>query len=354
MKASVALLCLLWAAVHLDAQQPGRTLRFDDTVHDFGVIREKDGPVWHLFRFRNVSGKTLSIEDVLSSCGCMVPEYDKGPVAPGDSGFLKVYFDPRGRTERFHKSVRVVTDGGKSVISLFLKGSVILDSPPEENMYEIADGLYAGHLVVSLGTLQHGTAFAGDDIALYNSGDRTIWLRTAVDDVSGCIEVNHPDRISPGEMIQLQVSVNDIPDYYGSLQSRIWLLVDDVPASRHIDISGWLVDDLRGVADGEAPVCVLRNAYYNFGEVLCGASLERRVTVANGGKSPLVIRKIECPFPVEAEYVPGTVLAPGESAEIILSVGSSSPADLDAIVTVVSNDAASPVKRFRVEGKIIP
>lgn len=93
------LLCLwllalpLAGAARLQADPP---LRFDELRHDFGTIREEAGPVSHTFRFRNVSGRPLVIERVLTTCGCTVAAYDRRPVLPGDEGELTVRFDPRG------------------------------------------------------------------------------------------------------------------------------------------------------------------------------------------------------------------------------------------------------------------
>ena len=139
------LLCLWLLALPLAgaaAEPSAAALRFDELRHDFGTIREEAGPVSHTFRFRNVSGRPLVIEQVLATCGCTVARYDRRPVRPGEEGTITVSFDPRGRTDTFHKSVRVVTDRGRSITSLFLSGTILLAETPPEHLYEIADEVY--------------------------------------------------------------------------------------------------------------------------------------------------------------------------------------------------------------------
>ena len=110
----------------------------------------------------------------------------------------------------------------------------------------------------------------------------------------------------------------------------------------------------RGVAASAAPVCILRDAYFNFREAMTGSVLRHAVVLINGGKSPLYLRKIESSSPlVRIDYVPDSVLLPGESEQILVSVDSSAPAAVDASISVISNDPVSPVKKFRVEGQIL-
>lgn len=178
------LLCLwllalpLAGAARLQADPP---LRFDELRHDFGTIREEAGPVSHTFRFRNVSGRPLVIERVLTTCGCTVAAYDRRPVLPGDEGELTVRFDPRGLTDTFHKSVRVVTDRGRSVTSLFVSGTILLAETPPEHLYEIADEVYLDRLTLPLGVVRHGASPASQRVTLLNRSKREVRLTARVE-----------------------------------------------------------------------------------------------------------------------------------------------------------------------------
>ena len=76
---------------------------FDNKNHDFGTFEEETGPVTHDFRFVNSGNEPLVLQNVRSTCGCTVPKYTREPIAPGDSGSIKVTYNPKGRPGKFSK-----------------------------------------------------------------------------------------------------------------------------------------------------------------------------------------------------------------------------------------------------------
>lgn len=89
------------------AQAP--KLSFEEAVHDFGTINQGD-EVSTNFVFTN-SGKTdLNIRDTKASCGCTVSVPDKTTLKPGESSFIKVTFNSRGRRGIQQKSVSVFSN----------------------------------------------------------------------------------------------------------------------------------------------------------------------------------------------------------------------------------------------------
>ena len=56
---------------------------FPEKSHDFGIIKEDNGPVNTTFDVINTGNKPLLIIDVTVSCGCTTREYTKKPIAPG-------------------------------------------------------------------------------------------------------------------------------------------------------------------------------------------------------------------------------------------------------------------------------
>ena len=58
-------------------------------VHDFGEISQGT-PVSVEFLFTNNGDAPLFIADVLTSCGCTVPDFPKEPITTGKSSKIKV------------------------------------------------------------------------------------------------------------------------------------------------------------------------------------------------------------------------------------------------------------------------
>lgn len=100
-------------------------MTFEETVYDFGAIKESGGPVSIEFPFTNTGGSNLVVYEAKAECGCTTPEYPKAPVAPGKTGKIKVTYNPLGRPGIFEKVITVKSNGRKSKVRLKIRGSVI-------------------------------------------------------------------------------------------------------------------------------------------------------------------------------------------------------------------------------------
>jgi hypothetical protein len=76
-----------------------------------------------IFVLKNTGTNPLVIQQVESSCGCTIPEWEKQPVAAGDSTEIKVKIAPE-KSEFFNKPVTVYCNTEKGRISLIVKGAV--------------------------------------------------------------------------------------------------------------------------------------------------------------------------------------------------------------------------------------
>lgn len=101
------------------------SMKFKESVHDFGVIKEADGPVSCEFDFTNAGNANLVVISATAECGCTRPEYPKQPVAPGKGGKIKVTYNPAGRPGAFDKMVTVKTNGKPSKLRLKIRGNVL-------------------------------------------------------------------------------------------------------------------------------------------------------------------------------------------------------------------------------------
>lgn len=99
----------------------GPKITFEKTEHDFGDIPQNN-PSKAEFIYTNTGDMPLIVTNVASSWGCMVPEYSKEPVMPGQTGLVKLIFNT-ATIGTFTKSAYVTSNGGE--LGLLVKGKII-------------------------------------------------------------------------------------------------------------------------------------------------------------------------------------------------------------------------------------
>jgi hypothetical protein len=81
-----------------------------DTIVNFGKMPMGETKVV-TFRMRNIGSKPLTISNVQAGCGCTVPDYTKGAIAPGGVGFVSGSFDSnKAHPGEVRKSIFVTTN----------------------------------------------------------------------------------------------------------------------------------------------------------------------------------------------------------------------------------------------------
>ncbi|MBC8051701.1 MAG: DUF1573 domain-containing protein [Sphingobacteriaceae bacterium] len=105
------------------ATENGAAIAFEKNNFDFGKVAA-GAKVTHEFKFKNTGNAPLIISNAQASCGCTVPEYPKEPVAPGESGVIRVVFDSAGRQGMQNKIVSVTSNATPSLTEIYLTGEV--------------------------------------------------------------------------------------------------------------------------------------------------------------------------------------------------------------------------------------
>lgn len=110
----------VFAAIH------AQDIKFIDTVHEFGNIKENGGPVSYDFKFVNTGDAPLVILSAIASCGCTTPTIPEKPVNPGDTAVINVRYNPKARPGEFSKVVVVKSNAVKnSRTKIRIKGFVL-------------------------------------------------------------------------------------------------------------------------------------------------------------------------------------------------------------------------------------
>jgi len=103
-------------------------ISFIDTSFDFGELRQGE-KIEHLFSFKNIGTTPLVLNNVLSTCGCTVPEWSKEPIPYDSTGTIKVIFDSALKIGRQNKVVTIRSNSKEGDFRLRLSGMVL---PPEK------------------------------------------------------------------------------------------------------------------------------------------------------------------------------------------------------------------------------
>ena len=107
-----------------DLSKQTTTVEVIDTSYNFGTIKEGE-KVQYSYRFKNTGRYPLVINDATASCGCTVPEKPDKPILSGDTGFIKVVFDSKGKSNHVVKTITITSNANPPFRELLLNGDVI-------------------------------------------------------------------------------------------------------------------------------------------------------------------------------------------------------------------------------------
>lgn len=128
MKKILTIAFMLIALFTTALAQSGARISFDKTTWNFGTFPESKVQTY-VFTFKNTGNAPLVINQAVASCGCTVATYTKKPVAPGETGELKVSYNGKGKFEgHFKKSITVRTNGTPELVRLYVEGDMTVEN----------------------------------------------------------------------------------------------------------------------------------------------------------------------------------------------------------------------------------
>jgi len=81
--------------------------------------------VEHTFIFKNIGNAPLIINNVLSTCGCTVPQWPKEPIMPEEEGMIKVVFDSTSKIGRQNKVITIRSNSKEGDYRLHISAMVL-------------------------------------------------------------------------------------------------------------------------------------------------------------------------------------------------------------------------------------
>ena len=98
-------------------------IQFNKTECDFGKILQGE-VVSYTFHFTNTGNVPLLISSVEKSCGCTASDFPREPIAPGETGDIKITYDSNGQFGFQSKTVTVYSNTMPSQTRLRIKAEV--------------------------------------------------------------------------------------------------------------------------------------------------------------------------------------------------------------------------------------
>lgn len=309
---------LLFAAMSFFGVSAQRITAVNEVIDCGNVVYEV--PVTVKFEMRN-KGNDLVINDVRTSCGCVVADYPKGEIKKGDSFVVSATYDAR-QLGHFEKQVAIFSNASSKPYYLKLRGVVVEELEEYSNNYEFA----IGSVKVDKNDIEFDDVNKGDfpiqKIHIYNSGSKEVRpvLMHLPDYISATIS---PTVLRPGRVGVATIKLNshNLHDL-GLTQTSIYLGMypgDKVSKDKEITLSAVLLpafDNMSESQKANAPVLQLSTSNLDLGEFNGKSSKSGTVILQNVGKSTLDIRSMQMFTEGLKVRLNKTKLAPGESAKL--------------------------------------
>ena len=344
----------LFCSVVALAQEP--VITFNETTHDFGKINEADGKVTTIFEFINEGMTPLVLTNVRASCGCTTPKWTHEPIEPGQKGQITVTYNPSGRPGRFQKTVTVTSNATVPTTKLYIKGEVIPKPAKPADEYSIK----MGELSLKKQSINFSNVTKGANKAMAISYANTTDAPISVDIVADHMDfyfkplVTRPE-LQPGEtgIIQVALQSDECP-IYGPIDATMYVVVNGkkvLSDEYAISIKANIKEDFSKMSVEErqqAPIAEVTREL-NLGTIAKGKKLTTKLTLANAGINPLLVRRVIM-NDQQLKFTTPKAIKAGRKADIKIELDATTyePAQYSRIMTLITNDPNTPVINIKL------
>ena len=302
----------------------------------------------------HVHDSPLVILDVVTTCGCTVPDFSKKPILPGEKTQITVTYDPANRPGSFTKELWVYSSEKRKIATLTVQGSVIPRQKTVEELYPVdaGGGLRLASTLNAFSYIYPGRQVQAA-IGYANTSKRPVRLELRPETTSGALRTNYPKQIAPGERGEINFTYLIPADKprYGTVRDALEVLIDGRSNGTTLVTHGIGVDPQPADATQNAPKADFSENILKFGPVKhAGPVRKKHFTLSNAGGAELIVRAVEGEGHVATTLAPGQKIAPGDSqrCEILLDPRTQDYGIVTEHLVVVTNDPVRPMRRIRV------
>ena len=310
---------LLWTVGCLvGLAQPKAT--FDKKVHEFGVVLWKH-PATATFTIKNDGDKPLVISNVTTSCGCIVADWTKTPIAPGATGTVSSTFDAKA-LGHFYKDIGVYCNAADRPIYLMIQGEVSAD--PKN--YTLTHPFEIGAIRLNKDAIEFDDANKGDkptmEILVANTTNE-VYAPVLMHLPPYMEAVAVPERIGKKGTGKIKVTLDtDKLPKFGLTTATVYLSRfpgDKVGEENAIPVSAVLLPDFSHISQQQRlnpPAVELSTEELTLPPLAENEKKSQKIVVKNVGKSDLEITDLQVFNSALGVQLKKRVLKPGASTKM--------------------------------------
>lgn len=329
----------------------------DKTVHDWGDVTVKEGPLDCTFTLTNISEEPVVIRSVTSSCGCTGVVWTREPIAPGQSGTVKATYSNDEGPYAFDKVLTVSVEGVRKPLILHLRGVVHPKKLPLKETYPVQFGaLGFRDSLIKVGNLSQGEVKSAE-VRVANISKKPITVSFA--EVSPFLSFTPSElKIAGNSTATLGVTVQADRSLWGENLYYAAPVVNGqkqegrmaFKATTRENFDTWTPEQLRN-----APVARYEGSVVPD-PVKAGTPIAAKFEIANKGKSPLVIYKVDAgDGSISLKSAPSSIKAGGKGAiEVTVDTSAKKPdSEYLGIVTLYTNDPSHGIIHLYIDAIIL-
>lgn len=236
-----ALSLLLLVALSAHGQTTtARLLEFEQPTRETGTIRKDADPIVFTFKYTNIADNPVVIKDIHTRCGCLKPEFDTKPVAPGESAQVRAVLDPGILYGDFKVPLTVIASNGdyNKYSTLVVQGTVVGDVSFAEVKYPYvySGAIRADKRAVGMRLISSRKRVVTAVMEMYNGSDRDAEIVLSHD--NKFLKVQSPVTIPAGKAVEIPFALDPKRLPEGEFTIPVRPVIDGVDAERMIEVRG--------------------------------------------------------------------------------------------------------------------
>ena len=267
-------------------------------THNFGQIEWKR-PVTVEYTITNTGNQPLVLTNVTTSCACSVADWTKEPIAPGGKGIVKASFDAKA-LGHFEKTVGIYSNATPNLIYLKFIGEVVQEIKDYTKTHPYA----IGNIRIDRDEFAFPDVYHGQKptmtFSIANLSDRP--YEPVLMHLPPYLKMEaEPKVLLKGKKgtVKLTLDASQLKDY-GLTQTSVYLSRfsgDKVSEDNEIPVSAILLPDFSRMTANDslnAPAIRISETDIDLSVPLIKKKkASHDLLIANAGKTPLVISKLQ-------------------------------------------------------------